>query len=692
MNETKSDQRIPTYIFAGIVLSIVGILVVPLPPMVLDALLALNMMFAALVILISITITNPLEFAAFAPALLIATLFRLSLDVSATRLILTQGHIPGGVGEVIPAFGNFVVRGNLVVGLIIFAILITIQFIVIASGSARVAEVAARFTLDAMPGKQMAIDAEMHAGMLTQEQAKKKRAEVQKESEFFGAMDGAGKFVKGDATAALIIVVLNLIGGVIIGVVFHGMDAGQALNTFALLSIGNALVTTLPAFLLSTSMGLMVTRVASSGSLGFELGTQLIERPDVLRVSGIFALLLACIPALPRPVFIILGACALLAAQFTAKKKVELDQQQAAQYESQRKAQERRPEASFSQVGVEAITVALGPDIAIEMLCAENSEQVLDRFNDVRREIARETGIVLPGIHLRDDIYLEPYGYVIQVRDEIAGKGSLQSGKVLALGNEQVLRQLVGDDTREPVYGLAAKWIPQEDLKHARNIGAMVFDPLSVLASHVGQVARDHLSTLFGRQEFNALVEHLRSKVPALMKEVGTEALPLGAAHKAFTLLLRESIWPRDPVTTLEAMLDAGETSLDPGDLAEAARKKLVPAQLRRKKLRSLQIAMLDPEFEAEVTASWSGGSSLPDPRIAMHLREQLEKFVKSMPANQAFVLCTAPLRRALAELAMRSGIKATIYAFNEIPTEMDVRPVSVIGPPANQRREPAAS
>ena len=686
MNEPKPDQRIPTYIFAAVVLGIVGILVVPLPPFILDAFLSFNMVFAALVILISITISNPLEFAAFAPALLIATLFRLSLDVSATRLILTHGHIVGGVGDVIPAFGAFVVQGNLVVGFIMFAILITIQFIVIASGSARVAEVAARFTLDAMPGKQMAIDAEMHAGLLTQEQAKKKRAEVQKESEFFGAMDGAGKFVKGDATAALIIVVINLIGGVIIGVVYHGMDAGQALNTYALLTIGNALITTLPAFLLSTSMGLMVTRVASSGSLGFELGTQLIERPDVLRVGGVFSLMLACVPALPRPIFIALGIGALLAAQYTAKKKIEIDARQSASAESQKKAQDRRPEASFSQVGVEAITVALGPEIAVEMLCAENSESVLDRFNDVRREIARETGIVLPGIHLRDDIYLEPYGYVIQVRDEVAGKGSLQSGKVLALGNEQVLRQLVGDDTREPVYGLAAKWIPQSDLKHARSIGAMVFDPLSVLASHVGQVARDHLSTLFGRQEFNALVEHLRGKVPALMKEVGTDALPLGAAHKAFTLLLREFIWPRDPVSTLEAMLDAGETSQDPGDLAEAARKKLVPAQLRRKKLRSLQIAMLDPEFEAEVTASWSGGSSLPDPRIAMHLREQLEKFVKSMPANQAFVLCTAPLRRALAELAMRSGIKATIYAFNEIPTEMDVRPVQVIGPPQQQR------
>ena len=390
-------QRIPTYIFAGIVLSIVGILVVPLPPAVLDFLLSFNIVFAALVILLAMTIANPLEFAAFAPALLIATLFRLSLDVSATRLILTHGDTPGGVGEVIPAFGQFVIQGNLVVGLIIFAILITIQFIVIASGSARVAEVAARFTLDAMPGKQMAIDAEMHAGLLTQDQAKKKRADIQKESEFFGAMDGAGKFVKGDATAALIIVVLNLIGGVVTGMFFHGMDAGTALQTYALLSIGNALVTTLPAFLLSISMGLMVTRVAASGSLGFDLAHQIVERPEVLRVAGVFSVVLGCIPALPHiPFMVIAGAC-FWAAQMTLRKKVVIEEDAAKAAESNRRAQDRRPEASFSQVGVEAITVSLGPEIAAEMLCAENADQVLDRFNDVRREVARETGIVLVG-------------------------------------------------------------------------------------------------------------------------------------------------------------------------------------------------------------------------------------------------------------------------------------------------------
>ncbi|HVA33018.1 MAG TPA: flagellar biosynthesis protein FlhA, partial [Candidatus Baltobacteraceae bacterium] len=299
--------RFAVYAFAGVLLGIVGILIVPLPPWLLDVLLGINIFGSALVLLLAVTVDDPLEFSAFAPALLVTTLFRLSLDVSATRLILTQGATPGAVGSIIPAFGAFVVHGNLVVGLIVFAILVTIQFVVIASGSQRVAEVAARFTLDAMPGKQMAIDADVHAGVLDAEGARRKRAVVQREADFYGAMDGAGKFVKGDAVAALVIVALNLVGGIVVGVAYHSLSPLDAMNAFALLSIGNALVTTLPAFLISTAMGMMVTRVASEGALGADLAAQLLARPDVLRSAGGLLLALALVPALPRPLFLILG-------------------------------------------------------------------------------------------------------------------------------------------------------------------------------------------------------------------------------------------------------------------------------------------------------------------------------------------------------------------------------------------------
>ncbi len=355
------NKKYSTYGFAAIVLSIVGILVVPLPPAILDALLAFNILGSGIVLLLAITNGDPLEFAAFAPALLIATLFRLALDVSATRLILTQGHVEGGVGSIIPAFGQLVVGGNLVVGLIVFIILVTIQFIVIASGAGRVAEVAARFTLDAMPGKQMAIDAELHAGQLDAEGARRKRAVVQREADFYGAMDGAGKFVKGDAIAALVIVVLNLVGGVVVGIAYHGMDALGALNTFAILSIGNALVTTLPAFLLSTSMGLMVTRASGDGSLGADLAAQVLERPEVLRAAGIFAIVLGLVPALPHLLFFALGCGLFGIAHFATGQRRERVLELRAGADAARRAAVRRPEMALALVGIDALSFEAEP-------------------------------------------------------------------------------------------------------------------------------------------------------------------------------------------------------------------------------------------------------------------------------------------------------------------------------------------
>jgi flagellar biosynthesis protein FlhA len=318
---SRRVTRAPVYAFAALLLAVVAILIVPLPPWLLDVLLGINIFASALVLLLSVTVDDPLEFSAFAPALLVATLFRLSLDVSATRLILTDGAVPGAVGAIIPAFGAFVVHGNLVVGLIVFAILVTIQFVVIASGSQRVAEVAARFTLDAMPGKQMAIDADVHAGSLDAEGARLKRAIVQREADFYGAMDGAGKFVKGDAVAALVIVALNLIGGIVVGTFYRGLSPLEALDTFALLSVGNALVTTLPAFLISTAMGMMVTRVASDGALGADLAAQLFARPDVLRCAGGLLIALSFVPALPRPLFFLLGGSAFALGQAAQRRR-----------------------------------------------------------------------------------------------------------------------------------------------------------------------------------------------------------------------------------------------------------------------------------------------------------------------------------------------------------------------------------
>jgi flagellar biosynthesis protein FlhA len=670
-----------TSAFAAVVLGIVAILVVPLPPLVLDALLALNIFGSALVLLISLRVEEPLEFSAFAPALLLATLFRLSLDVSATRLILTEGHIAGGVGAIIPAFGQFVVRGNLVVGLIIFAILITIQFIVIATGAQRVAEVCARFTLDAMPGKQMAIDADVHAGVLDAEGARRKRARVQREADFYAAMDGAGKFVKGDAIAALVIVALNLVGGIVVGVVYHGMSPLESIETFSLLSIGNALVTTLPAFLISTAMGMMVTRVAGEGALGVDLAMQLIGRPDVLRSAGVLMAVLGFVPALPGPLFFGLGVGAFIAAALSDKRKKSIDALMHAESEKIRKSTIRRPEMALGLVGVDAVSIDVGTEL-YALLSPPNADALLDRIGDVRRAIAAEIGIVIPGVRLRDDGLRDPNTYAIRVRERIVGEGVLRLDRLVAVANPSVLAQLSGEDTIEPVYGLASKWILPHERENATQLGALAFDAISILGSHLSEVVRRYASELLGRQEFHTLIEHLRSSVPSLMKDVGTDMLPIATAHRIFTALLKERAWPRDPISVFEAVLDVAPSTRDPRDLIEAARRAVVPQQFRRDGITRIRPLIFAPEFEAELARMWTSGAGLaPDPKTALHVRAQVDRYRGDGASAPHAIVSTAALRPMLADFFDRTGMPIDVFAYTEIPAEVSLEPAGIVEP-----------
>jgi flagellar biosynthesis protein FlhA len=676
MNSSKRS----VYAFAGLLLAVVAILIVPLPPWLLDVLLGVNIFGSALVLLLSVTVEDPLEFSAFAPALLVATLFRLSLDVSATRLILSAGATPGAVGSIIPAFGEFVIRGNLIVGLIVFAILVTIQFVVIASGSQRVAEVAARFTLDAMPGKQMAIDADVHAGVLDADGARRKRETVQREADFYGAMDGAGKFVKGDAIAALVIVALNLTGGIVVGVAYHGLSPLDALNTFALLSIGNALVTTLPAFLISTAMGMMVTRVASEGALGSDLAAQLFARPDALRSAGCLLLSLALVPALPRPLFLTLGASAfVLAHSAKRRRKTSEDAIVLARERAKRNAM-RRPELALGLVGVDAISIEIGAELA-HLLAHPLADALLDRIGEVRRALAADIGVVLPGVRLRDDLTRDPHSYALRVRDRLAGSGRLELERLLAVADEMVLERLGLAVEREPVYGLPAAWLDAAQRERAVNAGALVFDPISVLGSHLAEIARTHAAELMGRQELQSLLDHLKSSVPALVKEIGDGALPFATLHRAFSFLLREGAWPRDPVAVLEAMLDSGTS--DARELAEAARRRIIPDLLRRRGVAALAPVIFDADFERKLAASWSqyAGEAL-EPTTALEIRTRIEAYSAAMPRERAAVVCTAGLRPALADFLLRCGIRVSVYAYGELPNEVTLAPAEVIAEP----------
>jgi flagellar biosynthesis protein FlhA len=667
-----------TYAFAAVVLGIVVILVVPLPPVVLDALLAFNIMASGIVLLLAITIAEPLEFAAFAPVLLIATLFRLALDVSATRLILTQGHVDGGVGAIIPAFGQLVVHGNLVVGLIVFAILVTIQFIVIAAGSQRVAEVAARFTLDAMPGKQMAIDAEVHAGLLDADGARRKRALVQKEADFYGAMDGAGKFVRGDAIAALVIVVLNLIGGVVTGIVYHAMSPLEALNTFAILSIGNALVTTLPAFLLSTSMGLMVTRAAGDGSLGVDIASQVLDRPDVLRAAAIFAFVLAFVPALPHVMFGAIGLGLIAASQAGMRRRRTRVAASSAARDAARRVAVRRPEMALGLVGVDALAIDVGIELGA-LLLSPLADQLLDRIGEVRRAIAGDIGIVMPGVRLRDDLSRDGATYAIRVRDVIAGTGTLRLDRVLAVAEEAVLARLGGEAVREPVYGMPATWLPPDGRERAVANGALVFDPISVIGSHLAEIARMHAADLLGRQELHTLVEHLRTSVPSLVKELGTDALPFATVHRVFESLLAEGAWPRDAIATLEALVDASAVTRDPRELTEAVRRRIVPLALRRRAPAVLEALIVEPEFERELVAWLVDGTLAPQPDAALHVRGIVGAYLARVPRERAALVCGAALRAPLAEFLRRFGYRIEVFAYGELAPEIELRPAMVL-------------
>ncbi len=665
--------------FAIAVLGIVAILIVPLPPPLLDALLALNIFGSTLVLLISLRVEEPLEFSAFAPSLLLATLFRLSLDVSATRLILTEGHTPDGVGALIPAFGQFVVRGNVVVGLIMFAILITIQFVVIANGAQRVAEVCARFTLDAMPGKQMAIDADLHAGAIDGPTARAKRSRVQREADFYAAMDGAGKFVKGDAIAALVIVALNLLGGVLVGALYHGMAPLDALQTFAILSIGNALLTTLPAFLISTAMGMMVTRVAGDGALGVDLAVQLLARPDALRVAGALVTALAFVPSFPMPLFAALGAAAFGAAFLADRRRRAADATARAAYEQRRREAVRRPETAFGLVGVDALAIDVGADL-YPLLAAPNCDALLDRIGDVRRALAAETGLVIPGVRLRDDPLRDPQTYALRVRDRVVTEGRVRLDRTIAVGAPAVLDAIEGEATTEPVYGLAARWIANEDRERAQSAGALTFDAISIIGSHLAEVVRAHAAELMGRQEFGTLVEHLRTSAPAALKDVGSDTLPIAAAHRAFGHLLRERAWPRDTITVFEALVDAAATTRDPRELAESARRVIVPQQLRREGTTRLRPLIFAPAFEAELSRMWTADGGLaPDPATAIAVRERVARYAADAGYAPHAVVVTAPLRPLLAEFLERTAPQLAVYAYGELPPECALEPAGVV-------------
>jgi flagellar biosynthesis protein FlhA len=581
------NLRISRFAIPVGVIGIIVMMVVPLPAFLLDLLIALNITAALLILLVSMFVQRPLDFSVFPALLLVATLFRLALNISATRLVLRDGD----AGKVIHAFGSFVVGGNLVIGLVIFLILIIVQIVVVTKGAERVAEVGARFTLDAMPGKQMAIDADLNAGLIDEAGAKQRRADVAAEADFYGAMDGGSKFVKGDAIAAIIITVINLVGGFAVGMLQQGLSPADAMTQYSLLSVGDGLVSQIPALLLSVATGLITTRSATSGDMGSSVTTQLSQNKLALRIAGGAALALCVIPGLPKIPFLLVGATVLVLAQRIKNAEPEAE---LAAVEVDRPAPDS-PDQLMGEMRVDPLELALSPDLVD--LVDSGGGDLLDRVRALRRKMALELGIVMPPVRTRDDLDLPLSSYAIRISGVDAGTGQAPPGTVLAIGDS--LQALPGRAGVEPVFGLAGKWVPAELHYQAELSGATVVDRASVIITHLAEIVRNNASRLLGREDVRSLSEMVKRTHPVVVEELTPALLSLGQIQRVLQALLDEGVPIRDLVRIFEALSLRAKVSVDHDGLVEAARAALGPAIAARYAAGGrLTVITLDPMLE----------------------------------------------------------------------------------------------
>ncbi|QWC84708.1 flagellar biosynthesis protein FlhA [Nocardioidaceae bacterium] len=555
----------------GIVL-IVVMLVVPLPAYLLDLLIAVNIVGSLLVLLTAMFVHRPLDFAAFPAVLLVMTLFRLSLNVSATRLVLLDGY----AGKVIDTFGHFVIGGSLIVGLIVFSILLVIQFVVITNGAGRVAEVGARFTLDAMPGKQMAIDADLNSGLIDEDEARRRRSEVHAEADFYGAMDGASKFVKGDAIAAIIITIVNLLGGFAVGVVSNGLSFGEAMNTYALLTVGDGLVSQIPALLLSVATGLVVTRSVADDDMGSDIMRQVLANQQPLRIAGSAALLLCLIPGMPKLPFILAGGAMLVLSTRTPDKTSRPTGQtpELGPPDADRPNPDS-PEQLAADIQVDPLGLELSADI-IDLVDTDAGGDLLDRVKALRRKVAGDIGIVVPPVRTRDNLELPSRTYAIKLFGIEVARGEAPRGTLLAIGD--FLGALPGESTTEPVFGLEAKWIPAELRSQAELSGATVVDRGSVITTHLAEVVTTHAARLLGREDVRLLTDVVKRSHPVVVEELTPAQLSLGEVQRVLQALLAEGVSVRDLVRIYEALSLRAAHTKELDSLVEAARSSLGPA------------------------------------------------------------------------------------------------------------------
>jgi len=671
-------------LFVIAVIIVVVMFMIPLPTFILDLLLTLNISFSLTILISAIYLTNPLELSVFPSLLLVATLFRLGLNVSTTRLILGQAN----AGKVIETFGNFVVGGDYIVGFVIFIILVAIQYIVITKGSERVAEVSARFTLDAMPGKQMSIDADLSSGLITEAEARQKREEIRQEADFYGAMDGASKFVKGDAIAGIIITLINIVGGLVIGVIQQGMGFTEALTTYTLLTVGDGLVSQIPALLISTATGIVVTRAASEGNLGEDFTRQIFSQPKTLIIVSVVIFLLGTLTPLPIiPFWFLALAAGSMGYTLYQADKEETKPEDEQQVEEEEAEEYREEESMTDLLQVDPMEVEVGYNL-IPLVVPEQGGDLLDRVSMIRRQCALELGIVVPPIRIRDNMQLEPNHYRVNLRGVDIAEHEIMVDKYMAMDSGMATEDLPGQETTEPAFGLPALWVSEEDKERAEMAGYTVVDPPSVIATHLTEIVKNHAYELLSRQDVQELIDNLKKDNPAVVDELIPDLMSIGQVQKVLQNLLKERVSIRNLVLILEVLADQAKNTQDIAVLTEYVRQDALSRQISKKYKDdndSINVITLAPELEEELSNSiehTDQGSYLAlNPDFAQQIYNSLSQQIQNV-SNQGYepVVITSPiLRYHFKELTEQVAPDLIVVSYNELESYINVQTVGMV-------------
>lgn len=681
----KYTKNTDLFIAIGL-LCVIGVMIIPLPPVMLDVALTFSLALSLLILLTSIYITRTLDFTSFPSLLLMTTLFRLALNVATTRLILTHGHEgPQAAGTVIQAFGNFVVGNNYVIGFIVFAILVVINFIVITKGSGRVAEVAARFTLDAMPGKQMSIDAELNAGVINEQEARKRRKEIEQEADFYGAMDGASKFVRGDAIAGIIITVINIVGGLLIGVMQKGLDLSTAAKYYTMLTIGDGLLAQIPALIISTAAGTIVTRSGSGENMGNEITSQLFVNPRAIYISASVLGALAIVPGLPTIPFLTMAVVLAGLSWTITQYKKETEATEKKKIEAELQAPKKENIENVLPLDMVELEVGYG---LINVVDSSKSGDLLERIASIRKQFALDLGIVVPSIHIRDNLQLAPGEYRFLIKGNKIGGGVLKPDAMLAMDPGNTSEKIDGTPTKEPAFGLDALWISPSRRDAAELSGYTVVDLPTVMATHITEMIRTHAHELLGRQEVSQLVENFKKTHPKVVEDLIPDTLSLGGVVRVLQNLLREQISIRDLLTIFETLADEASRTKDMDLLTEAVRKQLARSITAKytSDEGAVSVMTFDPKIEELVSNSLlqteQGVQLVMDPQSASRMISNIADQIERHPeiAGQPILLTSPTIRRHIFKLVSRFIPQLIVLSHNEITSDARVQSVASVG------------